>query len=70
LFGGLFVEGVPFNILIIASPDVDFAVVFFAVAFVAGFLPLVEVVFLVVAFFGLAMICSFSFYCCLLMQTL
>jgi hypothetical protein len=67
LFGGLFVEGVPFNILIIASPDVDFAVaffgvVFFGVAFVAGFLPLVDVVFLVVVFFGLAMICSFWFY--------
>jgi len=48
----------------IASPDVDFAAdfaevrAFFAVAFVAGFLPLVNVVFLVVVFFGLAILVS------------
>ena len=62
LFGGLFVD-VPFNILITASPAGEFteavlAVALFGVAFVAGFLPLVDVVFLVVVFFGLALIFS------------
>jgi hypothetical protein len=71
LFGGLFVD-VPFNILITASPAGEFtegvlAVAFLAVVFVAGFLPLVDFVFLVVVFFGLAMILSpFGFfYVCL-----
>jgi hypothetical protein len=77
LFGGLLVDAVPFNILIIASPcgeftEAVFAVAFLGVAFVAGFLPFVDVVFLVVVAnlrfdFGLAMIFSpFGFfYVCL-----
>jgi hypothetical protein len=62
LLGGRLFAIVLFNILIIASPcgeftEAVFAVAFLGVAFVAGFLPLV-VVFLVVVFFGLAMIFS------------
>jgi hypothetical protein len=71
LFGGRFVVGVPFNILIIASPCGELVdascgtviafVVLVTFALGVAFLPLVDVVFLVVAFFGLAMIFSFSF---------
>jgi hypothetical protein len=65
LFGGLLVDAVPFNILIIASPCGEFTEVAFGIAFAFGvvtflvvaFLPLV-VVFLVDVFFGLAMIFS------------
>jgi len=67
LFGGRFVVGVSFNILIIASPcgelvDVPCGTVIafgVLVAFVFGvaFLPLVAV-FLVVVFFGLAILVS------------
>ena len=52
LFGGILVDGVPFNILIIASPDL--AVVFFAGAFLV-------VVFLVVFFLGSCHDCLLSF---------
>jgi hypothetical protein len=74
LFGGLFVVGVSFNILITASPcgelvDVPCGtVIAFGVlvvfAFGVAFLPLVVVDFLGVVFFGLAMIFSPFFRLC------
>jgi hypothetical protein len=60
LFGGLFSDVAPFNILIIASFDCGFALAFTAVALVAFF----WVAFLAVVFFGLAMIFSFWFVSC------
>ena len=64
LLGGLLVEGVPFNILIIASPDVAFVLVA-GFAEVRGFFTLV-VAFLVVVFFGSYHdSLSFSFRSCL-----
>lgn len=46
LFGGLFIDGVPFNILMTSVPVCALAVVFFAVTFVFLFACLAMILFL------------------------